>query len=450
MKIQKHFTWICNLIMIIILFICGPVGLNAQTSDQSFKTAFQDSNVTLIGQIDNLSGTYHVAVNASSHRVFVSKQASIYYNPDSALIYDISDPSQPVKIGYFADPTLYVSDLAARDSILYALTESNGLWVIPHYDIANATLYRIMNHQSYGVAVNEDYAYVAISGVGLGIIDVSVPLDPQPVDTLDLNDPMLNEHGVAVSGNYAYIAAERAGLFVIDISDPTNPFQAGYLADTSGWADRVAVSGNYAYVANFNGGLWVIDISDPAHPVSVTSINTGTNISGNNAKEVAINGNTAYVIDSYNGLRIIDISNPAQPFEKGYFVTPDLARDVTVSGDTVFVVDGSHLFILKDNSSVTEIQDTKPDVPASFALWQNYPNPFNPSTQIRFALSRASNVRLEVFNLAGQRAAVLVNERMEAGYHTVRWDASGMASGVYFYRITAAGFAQTRKMFLVR
>jgi len=436
--------------MIIALIAYFPNNLNAQKNIQAVKTAYQDSNVTLLGQIDNLINSYDVAVNAKSHRAFVSQQSSIVYFPDSLLIYDISDPSQPSRIGYFSDLTLYTSDLVATDSILYALNEGNGLWIIPHYNISAATLNHWTGHTNFGLAVNGNYAYIAISGVGLGIVDISVPTDPQPVDTLNLHDLLLNFHDVAVSGNYAYLVASRAGLYVIDISDPYNPYQVGHLADTNGSAGRIAVSGNYAYIANFNGGLWIVDISDPNQPVSVTSINTGTNVTGNNAIEVEVNGNTAYVIDYYGGLRIIDISDPTQPFEKGKFSTHGIARDLAVSGDTVYVVDGSHLYILKDNSSLTGVQDTEPVVPVSAELLQNYPNPFNPSTQIRFALPNASDVRLEVFNLVGQKVAVLVDEHMESGYHTVQWDANGMPSGVYFYRITTANFSQTRKMLLVR
>jgi len=88
--------------------------------------------------------------------------------------------------------------------------------------------------------------------------------------------------------------------------------------------------------------------------------------------------------------------------------------------------------------------------PNHVALEQNYPNPFNPSTTIRYALPQRSHVRLAVFNTIGQQVATLVNEEVEAGYHEVTFDASGLASGVYFYRLQARDFVQTRKLCLIR
>jgi hypothetical protein len=84
----------------------------------------------------------------------------------------------------------------------------------------------------------------------------------------------------------------------------------------------------------------------------------------------------------------------------------------------------------------------------NFSLLQNYPNPFNPSTTIRYALSLRSQVVLTVFNTLGQRIAVLENGMREAGSHAVRFDGRNLASGVYFYRLQAGTFSQTRKLLL--
>jgi hypothetical protein len=85
-----------------------------------------------------------------------------------------------------------------------------------------------------------------------------------------------------------------------------------------------------------------------------------------------------------------------------------------------------------------------------FSLQQNYPNPFNPSTNIRYALPQRSYVTLVVYNTLGQQVATVVNESEDAGYHDVRFDGSGLASGVYFYRIQAGTFVQAKKLVVLR
>jgi hypothetical protein len=103
-------------------------------------------------------------------------------------------------------------------------------------------------------------------------------------------------------------------------------------------------------------------------------------------------------------------------------------------------------------SLLTDTEDVETALPIEFALEQNYPNPFNPSTNIEFSIPNATPVRLEVFNVLGQRVATLVNgQTMTAGTHSVAFDASAMTSGMYIYRLQAgASFSQTRTMMLLK
>jgi len=99
---------------------------------------------------------------------------------------------------------------------------------------------------------------------------------------------------------------------------------------------------------------------------------------------------------------------------------------------------------------LTGVSTTPSGVPLTYDLAQNYPNPFNPSTQIEFSLPIASNVQLKVFNMLGQEVATLVNGNLTAGQHSVKFDASRLATGVYLYKITAGSFVSTKKMLLLK
>jgi predicted GH43/DUF377 family glycosyl hydrolase len=88
--------------------------------------------------------------------------------------------------------------------------------------------------------------------------------------------------------------------------------------------------------------------------------------------------------------------------------------------------------------------------PAEFLLHHNYPNPFNPTTTIKFELPKSSDVRLSVFDMLGREVSVLMNERRDVGVYDVKFDASGLSSGVYFYRLHAGDFVQIHKLLLVK
>ncbi len=96
------------------------------------------------------------------------------------------------------------------------------------------------------------------------------------------------------------------------------------------------------------------------------------------------------------------------------------------------------------------VAESSSEIPTEFVLLQNYPNPFNPTTLIRFGLPQASEVKLEVFDLSGQRVATLLNERKNAGFHAVEFNASNLSSGTYFYRLTAGSFGEIKKLLLVK
>ena len=102
-----------------------------------------------------------------------------------------------------------------------------------------------------------------------------------------------------------------------------------------------------------------------------------------------------------------------------------------------------------DSSSMYSLEMTS-TVPDEDLLVQNYPNPFNNSTQITFSITEGRKVRLDIYDSIGRKVQTLLNEQLTPGYHTVPFDASGLASGVYFYRITSGSFASSKKMILVK
>jgi len=118
--------------------------------------------------------------------------------------------------------------------------------------------------------------------------------------------------------------------------------------------------------------------------------------------------------------------------------------------NTFWVAGGNSLLLKNSNSGITNIQGFQSSSPDNFYLSQNYPNPFNPSTKITYSVASLSNVILKVYDILGREVLTLVNEEKPAGRYEVSFNASSLASGVYFYQIKAGSFVQTKKLMLLK
>jgi hypothetical protein len=113
--------------------------------------------------------------------------------------------------------------------------------------------------------------------------------------------------------------------------------------------------------------------------------------------------------------------------------------------------DGSNKRVYFDRfNAVLGISQNGNEIPLQYSLGQNYPNPFNPVTKIDFAIPVSGNVSIKVFDMLGREAAAIVNKEMKAGTYTADFDASGLASGVYFYKLVSGNYIATKKMVLVK
>lgn len=138
-----------------------------------------------------------------------------------------------------------------------------------------------------------------------------------------------------------------------------------------------------------------------------------------------------------------------------YLVTveaPDY-DDITVNNSVVLdyganSTQNKDLFV--SPASITNVRPIVNNIPEKFELYQNYPNPFNPSTIISFTIPENSKVTLEVYNLIGQKISELINEEFQAGRYEINFDAKGLSSGIYLYRLKAGNYTSVKKMILIK
>lgn len=116
-------------------------------------------------------------------------------------------------------------------------------------------------------------------------------------------------------------------------------------------------------------------------------------------------------------------------------------------GDTLAYVCGQTIY---KYSKVTGIDQISSVVPEKFKLEQNFPNPFNPQTTIRFSITQSTDVRIAVYDISGKESAVLVNRQLTPGEYNANFNGEGFSSGIYYVRMTAGSFTETRKMMLIK
>ncbi len=127
-------------------------------------------------------------------------------------------------------------------------------------------------------------------------------------------------------------------------------------------------------------------------------------------------------------------------------VTGQTANGVATMSVPSFTTDILLYIVLNPNTGVKKEENA----PREFTLFQNYPNPFNPSTTIQYSIPKTTYVSLNIYNTLGQEVAQLVSQQMNTGTYTTEWNASGFASGVYFYRMQAGSYSETKKLILLR
>ncbi|MDX9856686.1 MAG: PKD domain-containing protein [candidate division Zixibacteria bacterium] len=274
-----------------------------------------------------------------------------------------------------------------------------------------------------------------------------------------------NAFGSDVETKSGYITVSEAGAWTVITYDT---FESGMGNYTDGGSDMSRYTrGTYAWE-----GRCAADIQDNSGTASSFYHTTTRNVSGYLDMEVefyfiavSMEVGEDFWVQYYNGSAWQTVATFARGthFNNGTFYNvvvpiPRSTYNYPTNARLRFVCDASNdaddVYI--DNiewrgmGSAGAMAKVEPELPERFSLAQNYPNPFNPTTTIEFSLPVSSDITLKVYNIMGQEVAELADGRFEAGHHSVEWDASRKASGVYFYRITTDAFTATKKMILLK
>jgi hypothetical protein len=188
--------------------------------------------------------------------------------------------------------------------------------------------------------------------------------------------------------------------------------------------------------------LKVFKPRDGQHPVLIWTANREPNLTGYNIYRNGDQINTSVV----TGTSYTDYGVTAALSKITYYNTYTIKAVSANTKQSVFS-DAAKVGATGIYNPLNRNVDVKP---LSYSLSQNYPNPFNPATTISYSLLQADNVKLKVYDRLGREVQTLVNQLQDAGSYSIRFDASKLASGIYFYKLQAGGFTETKKMMLVK
>ena len=164
---------------------------------------------------------------------------------------------------------------------------------------------------------------------------------------------------------------------------------------------------------------------------------------------LAIYGNTIFAGTYFHGV-YVSIDNGLSWSQRNEGFGNFQVNSLAILNDYVFAGTFGDSVYKRPLSELSGINTISEQVPAQYSLSQNYPNPFNPSTKIKIEIAKSSYVKLIVTDITGREAAVLIDQQLQAGVFEVDWNATSLSSGVYFCKLTAAQFTETRKMMLVK
>jgi len=328
---------------------------------------------------------------------------------------------------------------------------------------------------SIGVTTNGEYLYTsdryaleAKPNSEFYIYD----FDGYQLDVVDLTGWWSSQEdfdaGVMYNGGPSY-AHIRDGLIfwnhfgscMAQMVDPDGYLESGDTADFFKWTND---NGDYVLDHNFeetSARPWVC-FDYNVGPYAYTLHTDAKHFTVANAYDVGA-VSFALLAPDGTGLGYLSYAGETAGWKRGtWFVDADTPADGIYcdnmqTGGTHYdwdkeKVDLATYFIGHDAISgvITNAVAVADNAPAAFTVEQNAPNPFNPSTTIRFSLAGAGDVSVSVYNVAGQKVATLAGGFMEAGHHSVAWDASGFSAGVYFYTVESGGFTKTMKMTLLK
>jgi hypothetical protein len=366
------------------------------------------------------------------------------------LLVDIRDISNPRKKFEYKDNIGSVRGLRIANGHIYAASEQ-GLKIFDVEGIDKLMLIGELNYGKWATNIDVSDTLAACGGYyyGVNLLSVANPTSPKYITFIKMPQDMVVED-IFLRDTLLFVSGDYGGIRVYSVARPAKPvllWEKNYSSCGASYP-----FGKTLFVAD-ESTIHAFDISVLDNPIELGSFDFGRRIT-----DIYVRDSLAFVsvfTNGYsqdNGMVILDIHKLNSMKEAARANTPGFSTSVFSTANYIFFTDDlDGVYIYDRNEIITNISShASGNIPANYKLFQNYPNPFNPTTTINFSVPKPGFVKIKVYDLLGREVSTLVNEDKPAGNYRVQFNAGKLGSGIYFYRMEAGAYSQTKKLLLLK
>ena len=394
----------------------SPAGASSIYNFQVWSSTYEGTAElvkSILSKMSSFGTLTYLNASQTNPDVFI-KEA--YYSHDGTIHLRVINTGSASQISIENKYRISQGDVQTKNNLTFSLQNGENDIVLSPGVISDANLTITSSTGFMDEAFVSGGSFTDISGPNSTVTNFSTVNYPQPITSNYAEGSMLLSGGVSISGN---------------------------LSDWISVIRSFSASGENIDLSNFS------KIKFRAKGTGVlTLIFDLTNTQNYNYFSYSVDLNTSETEYTVNFSELVEITPTQNQFD------PSLVRNIGFilyksknPNLTDFNFDVSNIVFIPN--VITGIEDNNL-VPKEFSLSQNYPNPFNPSTKIEFTVAKTENISLIIYNILGQQVKVLVNREVNAGKHVVNFNASGLASGMYIYKLMGNSVNLTKKMILMK